>query len=338
MRHSIFAISTTIGLITSGILGSCGKSDGSPTVSYSAERDNIEHRELVSIDSALPLIHSESRLYMSGDTLLICDNRSRGNLFYAYDVVQEKYIGSFGKYGAGPGEITNFGIFGINSERGILYGVDYNRWVIYGFNIAEALSDSTYHPFKVMDFYKGDGTRPICREAYLNDSTVYCAVAVPSADYRAVGYHLGRFNPLTGKSILLDSINPDPFSGWLCPNPAKNEIIELSLDFDRIRFFDFDGNLKRTIYGPDYKDYNRRITYYGSPIILGDKIYATYQNGDFNDPDLGHQIIVMDLEGNYVKSIDLGVHVANISYNPTTRRIYAETWDEPQFGYFKIDD
>lgn len=333
MRYSIYAISTAIGLITSGILGSCGKSDGSPTVSYSAERDNIEHRELVSIEEELPMIHGIVSLNMFGDTLLIRDIESTDRLYFAYDVVKERYVGSFGKYGPGPGEIANCGTIGIDHDAGLIYVDDHSKWIIHGFNVAEALADTTYIPFKKGEIAKSYG---FARPLYLNDSTIYGAVV--GVGPRGVGYYLGRYNLLTGQSELLDTAKTNPHSGLLLLNPEKDELIELSIEFDRIQFFDFQGNLKRTVYGPDYKDYNKRIMYYDSPVIVDDKIYVTYVNGDFKDPDVGHQIVVMDLEGNYIKSIDVGVRIEDLTYSPATRRIYVATWDEPQFGYFEIDD
>ena len=338
--HRLCKINATIFTIIVGLLSSCGKSSPAPTKVYLDDRNNIEYRELISIEDSLPLLHAFVKMTILGDTLIINDSQSRNHQFYAYNVVTGRYLGAFGKYGVGPGEIANFGLIGIATDSGTLYGVDYNQWKVYGFDIAKALSDSTYQPFKKVDFYKGDGTRPIIRSIYLNDSTVYCAVLVPSHDYRKIGYHLGRFNLLTGRSELLDSINPDEHSGILCKHPDKDELIEFSIEFDRIRFFDFNGNLKRMVYGPDYKDYQKKASYYEStPTIVGDNIYIVYANGgDFRDPDVGHQIIVMDLEGNYIKSIDVGIRINAITYHPETRRMYVATWDEPQFGYFEIDD
>lgn len=317
---------------------SCGNSKkrGLITEIYSGKRDKIESRELKSIDDKLPALHSQVRMFMIGDTLIINDGQSRDHQFYAYDVVGDRYLGKFGKYGAGPDEIANFGTIGVDQESGILYGVDYSKWKVLGFNIAEALSDSTYHPLNKVDFDKGGDTRMINRPLYINDSTVFCAIATPSSDFRRLNYYLGRFSLLDGKCERLDSINP--YSGLLCLNPAKEELIEFSLEFDRINLYDFQGNLKRTIYGPDYKDYNRRIEYFNSPVVVGDRIYAIYINGDFKDSEAGHQIVVMDFEGNYLNTIDVGVRVDALAYNPTTRRLFVSTWDEPQFGYFEVED
>lgn len=319
-------------------LNSCTKAGGSSTESYSADRDIIEVRELVSIDDVLPPIHGQAKMFMYGDTLIIFDWKSRDRLFHCYDVNSNQYLGAFGRYGAGPGEIANFGAVVIDPHSGILYGVDLNKWDVLGFRLKEAISDTTYMPFKQVEFNRDEGLRTVNRATYVNDSTVFCAIVIPNSNYTGIGYHLGCFNLLTGKSRTLDSDNSDANSGLLCINPHQDEIIEFSMDFDRIRFYDFQGNLKRTVYGPDYKDYNSRIQYYLSPIIVGDHIYSAYLNGEYKDSDVGHRIIIMDLEGNYIKSVDVGVRVDAIAYNPSTRRIYVSTCDEPQFGYFEIDD
>ncbi len=322
------------------MLCSCSKPDDGKTESYSKKRDNVEYRELTYIDDdAFPLIHGQVPIYMYGDTLIIKDSQSRDYIFYAYDVVGERYIGGFGKYGAGPGEIANFGMIGIDQNAGILYGSDYNRWKVFGFDIAQAIADSTYHPFEVSKFPVGkDGMTPINRTLYVNDSTVYCAVVIPNPNYRGAGYYLGRFDPRTAQSELLDTVKRDPSSGLLCLAPEGDGLIEFSMNYDRIRFFDLEGNLKHTVYGPDFGERKPGIFYYESPVIVGDRIYVLYANGDFRDPEVGHRIIVMDLEGNYIKSIDVGVRVEELAYHSKTGRMFVSTWGEPQFGYFEVDN
>lgn len=335
----IFRMALTV-MPAIAVLCSCVQSGSNKNESHSKERNNIERRELTYIDDGeLPLIHGEVPIYMYGDTLIISDSRSRDYIFYAYDVVKGRYVGGIGKYGAGPGEIANFGMIGIDRDSGMLYGADYNKWKVIGFDIAQALSDSTYHPVEITKFpMEKDGFRSVNRTLYVNDSTVYCAVVIANPGYRGAGYYLGRFDLHTAKAEVLDTINPDPYSGLMCLDPAGEGLIEFSLNYDRIRFFDFDGKLRHTVYGPDYQDRRPGVFYYGRPVVVGERIYVPYANDNFRNPDVGHHIVVMDLEGNYIKSIDVGVRVEAVAYNPTTRRLYVSTWGEPQFGYLEIED
>lgn len=187
------------------LLCSCRQSNDSVAEVHSGSRDKVTTVTLTSIDDNLPPIHSDARFYISGDTLYINDYKSTDLQFIAYDLNNAKYIGAFGKYGLGPGEIANFGSLFFDRYRGIMYGMNLAKWEIDGFDIKAALADSSYKAFVKVKLTEND-ERPINHATYVNDTTIYCAVYVPEEHGMQLSSHVGKFNLLSGKSEILDSV------------------------------------------------------------------------------------------------------------------------------------
>lgn len=336
MRHTT-AVATILTVIAV-LLCSCGQNKDA-TVVHSGSRDNVTSVTLTSIDDALPMIHSDARFALCGDTLIIDDHKSTDKQFVAYDLSHCKYLGSFGMYGSGPGEIANFGGLFYDSQRGILYGLNLNKWQISGFNLREAVADSTYKAFTKVKFMNRRGG-PINTPFYVNDTTIFCSVYVPDDTGMKLTSHVGKFNLLTGERMLLDSIDEVVGNaGLITVSPANDLMIETGVNHDRIRLYSLEGKLKKTIYGPDYSErYDGRAYYFSVPVVAGDKILAVYSGQDYRKNGTGHEILVMDLDGNYIKTLDVGARISSIVYHPKTDRVYVSEDDEPQFGYFNLSE
>lgn len=332
-------IKTAVLLTIVSLLCSCDQSKDSVVEVYSGSRDNVTTVTLTSIDDALPMIHDNASFAICGDTLIINDYRSTDRQLIAYDLNNGKYLGSFGMYGQGPGEIANFGGLFYDSKNGIIYGLDLSKWQIAGFNLREAIADSTYKAFVKIRMTNHRG-RPFNTPFYVNDTTIFCSVFVPDETGMKLGSHVGRFNLITGETSLLDSIVA---SGYPTANiavaPLENRIFEIGHTHDRIRIYDFKGNLEKTIYGPDFiEKHDGRTYYFASSTIAGDKLLVVYSGEDLLNKNRNHEIIVMDLDGNYIKTLDVGARISSIVYHPKTDRVYVSEDDEPQFGYFNLSE
>ena len=321
------------------LLCSCRQSNDSVAEVHSDSRDKVTTVTLNSIDDDLPPIHSDARFYISGDTLYINDYKSTYLQFIAYDLNNAKYIGAFGKYGLGPGEIANFGSLFFDRHRGIMYGMNLAKWEIDGFDIKEALADSSYKAFVKVKLTEND-ERPINHATYVNDTTIYCAVYVPEEHGMQLSSHVGKFNLLSGKSEILDSVaEPGRHTGVIEVMPSQNRIFEIGITHDRIRIYNLDGNLIKTVYGPDFKEkHDRRTYYFASTALAGDKLLAVYSGKDARHKDADREIVVMDLDGNYIKTLDIGARIASIAYYDKTDRVYVSQYGEPQFGYFNLSE
>ena len=320
-------------------LWSCKPGDGNPTEEWCENRDRIEHPELVSIDETLPTLHSFTDLIIMGDTLLIHDNKATERLFAAYDIVNGKYIGSFGNYGDGPGEMANLGALYQSPER-ILYVINNNHMKLQGVDIDKALNDSTYKAFDKVRLDTSEGMLIFLTPTFVNDTSVLCTLYKSARD--GFETHVGRFNPKTGTACAIDTLSgKNVGKSLIAVDVAKNLVAAVSSTHDRVRIFDLDGKLKKTVYGPDFKEiHDKRINYFGTPVIAGERIYANYNGKDIGDSNVafGSDIIVLDLNGSYIKTIRNDSPISGMAYHEGTNRLYLCTYGEPQFGYIQLDD
>lgn len=319
---------------------SCRQGSGSSLEEWCGKRDRIEEVELCSIEEKLPAIHSSSTLFMSGDTLIVHDFKSTDMQFFAYDIKEDKYIGQFGKFGEGPGEIANVGNVMLDPNNKMLYCLNGSKWQIEGFDIPAALSDPGYRSFFKTKLKEIDGISPIIITGKLiNDSIAYCEVRLPDADWREISSRIGRLNLNDGSLMLIEESGNDKKSRNYLTLSLKNKlIVSTAWTHDRVRLFDLEGNLKKVIYGPDYTDSqkNPNKEYYSYVCIGRDGIYAAYMNDDIRRKQFATDIIVMDLDGKYQKTLHVGKFITGIQYNETYNRIYISTTAYPQFGYIQL--
>ena len=240
---------TSIAVALLSVFLSCGRNAGSSLEEHCDKRDMVETVGLTSIEEKLPEMSSGS-LFMMGDTLIIQDNKSTEMQFFAYDIKDSKYLGKFGKFGEGPGEIANFGAVVIDRENKMLYGMNYNRFEMYGFNVDEALSDPDYDCFFKIKLKETNGTTPLVLSGdVINDSTVYYEVMLPNADWNELESRIGIVNFNSGNISLIeeDGGHSDPKSqNALAASRKYDLLVWASRTYDRICIFDYDGDLKKS--------------------------------------------------------------------------------------------
>jgi len=251
--------------------------------------------------------------------------------------VKGEYIGSFGKYGDGPGEMANLGACYLAPD-GILYATNNNHMKQQGVEIDKALQDSTYKAFDKVRLDTSEGLLLFLTPTYVNDTTVICTLYKSARD--GFETHVGRFNPMTGTACVLDTLGgKDVGKSLVATDVARNIVFAASSTHDRIRIFDLDGNLKKTVYGPDFKEKQENgVIYFGQPVIAGDRIYVSYKGTEISDVGFGSDIIVMDLNGKYIKTLHNESPVSGMAYHEGTGRLYLCTYGDPQFGYIQLDD
>lgn len=326
-------ILTVLGLA----LWSCRTGDGRPSEEWCESRDRTEHMEIVSIDEELPPLHSFTDLNIKGDTLLILDRRATDHLFVAYDIPKGEYLGSFGNYGDGPGEMANLGDVYLG-PAGVLYATNNNHMKVQGVVIDRALQDSTYKAFDKVRLDTSEGLLLYQTPTYVNDTTVVCSLYKSGED----GYetHVGRFNPATGTACVLDTLSGKNIGKSLIAiDVDRNLVVAVGSTHDRVRIFDLDGNLKKTVYGPDFKEGPEKgVNYFSQPVIAGERIIANYLGKEIEDVGYGCDLIVMDLSGKYVKTLHNESPISGMAYHKGTNRLYVCTYGDPQFGYIQLDD
>ena len=110
---------------------------------------------------------------------------------------------------------------------------------------------------------------------------------------------------------------------------------------DLLATYDLQGNLKHYIYGPNWDNTtsNAMIYYYGSICICNNHIIVGY-SGERN-PDAGNihvsKLLVYDLDGNYIKTLNVGYNIIIFCYDSEYNRIIMVLDDEIQFAYLDLD-
>lgn len=317
------------------ILYSCGNK----SEEWCTTRDNHVKVVVTPIDGGLPAIHAFSGITVCDDILLIHDYTSTDRQFLAYDILNDRYLGSFGTYGNGPGEIINFGCVFYNPVDHIVYGVNGNKWEISGFNLDSAVIDPDIKAFKKVELNSSGGRFPINNATYLNDSTVICTLYMPNKDNTKICTYLAVCDLTTGITRSIDSVEPKwKVRNQIAVSARDSLIVATDSNRDRIRLYDLDGNLKKAIYGPDYIEQgNRGNSYYASPVIVGNRIYVVYSGKDLMEQRCGKEIIVMDLDGKYLETLCPDIEISSIDYHEKTGRLYMSLEGDIQFGYIQLN-
>lgn len=81
------------------------------------------------------------------------------------------------------------------------------------------------------------------------------------------------------------------------------------------------------------------IYYWGSIVICNNRIIVGY-SGERN-PEAGNinitNLLVYDLDGNYMKTLKVGYNIVLFCYDSTYNRLIMTLDDEIQFGYLDLD-
>lgn len=324
-----FKYKTVFFAVTVSLLGACGNK--TVTEYHEGERNNVVDGTslMVSIDDNLPPINSFSIPIMAGDTLIIQDYRSSDMVYTAYDVNNDRTIGRFGKYGAGPGEMGNPLFSFYNKYTNTLYVGNGTRGKLSSFHLPEALTDSTYD---AVDILPMDFTIGILYPYALNESTVLCTTY---SDLSSRDSNLSTFNLDTGEIAVVDSVALGKRIG-IAVSEKDNLIFSVDKLHDAIRILDLDGSVRRIVYGPDYDENVEENDYFFSESeICGDMVASIYTGR--NSEKYRNKIILTDLEGNYIKTLHFDAVVQGIQYHDKTGRLYLTTTGEPQIGYIELD-
>lgn len=315
------------------LLWSCRPEKGLPTVETCGIRDKVEKTSVISIDDNLPPMHSTVDMFVKGDTLIINDYRSQEKQFHAYDITEDRYLGSFGKYGNGPGEMANIGGVYLD-DSGRLFCRNSNHMILQSVDIDSALNNPDYKASKETRLDLSEKIVIFITPTFINDTTVLCSLYCSGK----WGYttHLGHFNPKSGEAVQIDTITSGGVGrSGIAVDKKRGIAVETGMTHDRIRIFDLDGNLRKTVLGPSFKEeHDGRTYYFSSPLIAGDNVLANY-NGEKDG--YGKDIVIMDIDGRYVKTLRFDAKIMSMAYHPKSKRLYLCNDGETQFGYIKLD-
>lgn len=308
---------------------------------YQRHSDNVmDVKKLVKeivIDT--PLIGGFAQPYILGKYLILTDGQSVDNLIYLFDKKNFSYITGAGHSGEGPDEITNMGEIIPDEVHRRIYVADYGKMKIMGYNLDSILLNPDCLPESKVDM--NNTTIPIWI-SYVNDTLCYaCCMMVESG--KPFQESLVTWNMKTGDMHPLISGHPEIERKRIrYAVSLKNDLIVVSYDHhDLLATYDLKGNLKHYIYGPNWDNAtsNAMIYYYKGVIISHNRIIVGY-SGE-RSPDTGSiyvtKLLVYDLDGNYIKTLNVGYNISMFCYDSEYNRIIMKLGDEIQFAFLDLD-
>lgn len=174
---------------------------------------------------------------------------------------------------------------------------------------------------------------------YIND-TLAIAVLIKPTSNSTFDQLLGKWNMGTGQIKPMKYTHPDIEKKRITFWASQEEgiYVECYSRHDLMSICSLDGELQCNVYGPDWDGGDGdKIHCYGKVMIGNDKILALYSGEDYNRDSFPTKILVFDLKGNYLKTLDTKYKIADCCYDPSNNRIIMSLVDEIQFAYLDID-
>jgi hypothetical protein len=313
------------------------------TEKYQSKRDHIINvrDKIVEIQIEEPLLSWYSVLYVMDQYLIIQDLRSFDKLIHLFDRNSFQYITGIAYRGQGPGELANMGFLTTDEAHRRFYVSDHGKQKVFSYDLDSVLSDPSYMPQVKMEMNEA-----LFPDYYLmiDDSTSIAKIIQPIGSNNFKPY-AGKMNMQTGEITLMKYENPRVKGRKRSSIAASVEhgiYVEYYFQNDLMTICDFDGDLISNIYGPLWKEESDQVNaYYQMAVLGGDKIYASYLGGKSIDEQKmqgirATQILVFDLQGNYLQTLETGLAIVDMCYDEDNHRLLLSLNDEIQFGYLDL--
>ena len=330
-------IKNVLALLLLLALGAC--SNSTKTEKYQKERDVIAnvHSLLIEIKTDPILIGSIARPCVLGNHVIIADYNSPDRLIHLFRKDNFKYLGSTAYAGQGPGEITSMGHIGTDENRHKFYVSDHGKQKIFSYDIDSVLSFPNYMPTVKIEM---NTVQFPSKYQYVND-TLSFALAIEPTSTSTFKQYIAKWNMQSGQFARMKYQHPDITKKRICfAVSIENDIyVECYTFHDLMSICNLNGDLICNIYGPSWDSReSNRVHHYGDVIFCKDKILASYSGGaNFSDEYNPTKILVFDLHGDYLKTLDIGYKIVDFCYDGDNNRIIMNLNDEIQFAYLNLE-
>lgn len=270
------------------------------------------------------------------DILLICDRDNYENQIHLIDKNTFHHLVSIAPIGQGPGEITSLGAIFTNEEGTEIYVQDLARYQIFVYPLDSILSNPEYKPIAKWNLNRDIFPATLQR---VNDTLCIGTIGMPLSPSE-IHIQTGFWNMETNTIRLLDNLYPeDNRIRYDLAASLKNDlIVEAHWYKNRIVLRSFNGEVKCRIEG----NTKNNTDYYRKPLIVGDKILVFYlgynRNESLKNRYLPAKIIVLDINGNYIETLDSNYAFNYWCYDEDNHRLIFNINDEIQFGYLDLDN
>lgn len=304
---------------------------------YQSSRDNILNvKNLIKeIDLGDIYLNVWARTVSTDSFLIIGDRESLEHPINIFDKKTFKHIASFGAVGQGPNEITEMSDINFDAKSRNLYVNDLGKRCVLSFQIDSVIKDANYAP---IEKYKLSSEHLPFDNHFLNDSLSYSVFMLPD---EKDGYN---YNDMTGiinyssGETNIKYYNREEFHRkqyFLAVSFTDSLYAECNSLFDIISIFDLNGNLLRTIYGPQWgTDY---LACFNRSIYTKDYLFCHYDGNLYEEFVKSSKCMIFTKMGDYIATLETGYRITCISYDSAADRIVFTFDDEIQFGYLDLE-
>ncbi|WP_238866556.1 6-bladed beta-propeller [Proteiniphilum propionicum] len=304
-------------------------------------RDNIVtvKEEVKEIDMDDVIIGSVARLSIINNFLIINDSKSPDLLLHLFDCKNAgyKYISSAVPRGQGPGEIANIGHIGVNSKKNEIYVSDHGKLKIFLYPLDSIVRNPFYQPQIKKEI---NNIQFPSNYEYICDTLSFARIIEPTGN---VGHNeiLAKWNIESGDILKMKYSNPkvEKKRISIAVSIEDDILVEAYHNYDLMTILDLNGNLISNVYGKNWNSRNfKEINHYGKVIFIGKTIVASYSGGNrLTDEYYPTKLLLFDINGNYVKTIETGYRISDFCYDDKNNNIIFNFEDVIQFGYLNLD-
>ncbi len=310
------------------------KPNNSEPEKYQNKRNNIVNvKDKLKVIMKDEIIDNGALLYIMEDYLIVEDHQSQDKFIQIFNKNDFSYITSTGTKGEGPGEISRIGGIKVNEDKRKFVVSDFGKHVMFEFDLDSVLTNPSYLPVELMKVKH----MPMKFE-YINDTTsigLFMEV-IGSNDFMPV---MAVWNMKTDEIIPMKyQKHPDIEKKRVMAGISiKDSIyVECSTRHNLMTICDLQGNLKNSVYGPDWKIDEPVQHFFGGVTFARKYILVGYDGTDWYAYNQASKILIFDLAGNYIKTLETGCQFFHFCYDEDNNRLIFSTNGEYQFAYLDM--
>lgn len=287
------------------------------------------------------LLGSSIYLDIDEDRLILLDMKSRDELIKVFNLNTGDYLGSFAKVGPGPMEIGGPDPLCLkhssDTSRAKILMIDHAQHKIMSYDIDSALNNDEYAPYRLLKISHSNFPS---RMKFIADTFSLAEMIYMNPAEDGFSKTPGIFNLITGEMTPFLKSNNMHMKQFSFDADEKLDLFIIGgYVNDVLLLYDFNGNLKRTIKGPNYKNKpDKNSVYYSKIELSNEHIFAVRSGSKISENALGSKIIIFDTSGNYIADLELGKTIRDIKYDDISRKLFVSLIDDIQIATIDITE
>ncbi|NOU62030.1 hypothetical protein [Marinifilum caeruleilacunae] len=333
LPHRRIEIRNLVIILVSFIVFACNNSNSKHTKTFKeTENRTVSVKDKVTdIESELMFEYCSMLIY---DSLLVVNELSpkgeKGIHFFNKNNLE--YVSSSGFLGRGPGEISRLGEARCAFETKEIFVDDYGKMVRWKFPMDSVLNNKKFKPSRKLML---DNELFQIKYEFINDSISIGRSVKPTSTH-SMDLVTTKQNIYTNKIEEYGYNFPEirgreSYSDFALS--VKNNVYVSCFNFvDLLTICDLNGNLRCNVFGSKWNAKEiKGIKFFMNVTIYKNYILASYIGGKgilkSKDGDLDSispsKLIVFDMEGNYIKTIDVGYEFSAFCVDEDNERFIA---------------